>query len=137
LLFTKPGAADSHGVVEAGRNRFLWAMDRHNDVAEILDLRSGRHVNTVNLNGALTDNAAPDLIDAAPSGDRLFVALRGPTPLSGDPHNAVGSTPGLGVIQVTRGGRHGELKAIVPLTNPKQQPGQSPDAHALRVRLLR
>lgn len=137
LLYTKSGAADSHGVVEAGRGRYLWAMDRHNDVAEILDLRSGRHVNTVKLNGPLTDNAAPDLIDAAPSGSRLFVALRGATPLSGDPHNAVGSTPGLGVIQVSTGGSSGELKAIVPLTNPMQQPGQTPDAHALRVRLLR
>jgi hypothetical protein len=112
-------------------------MDRHNDVAEILDLGSGRHVNTVHLNGRLTDNAAPDLIVAAPSGNRLFVALRGPTPLSGDPHNAVGSTPGLGVIHVTTGGRSGELKAIVPLRNPTQQPGQNPDPHAVRVRLLR
>jgi hypothetical protein len=77
------------------------------------------------------------LIVAAPSGNRLFVALRGPTPLSGDPHNAVGSTPGLGVIHVTTGGRSGELKAIVPLTNTRQQPGQNPDPHAVRVRLLR
>jgi hypothetical protein len=137
VVFSKSGAADSHGMVEAGRDRYLWAMDRHNDVVEILDLKSGRQVNRVHLNGALTDNAAPDLTDAAPNGNRVFVALRGPTPLSGDPHNAVGSTPGLGVIQVTAGGRDGELKAIVPLTNPTQQPGQSPDAHALRVRLIR
>ncbi len=137
LLYTKGGAADSHGLVETGGGRYLWAMDRHNDVAEILDLESGRHLNTVNLNGSLTDNAAPDLIVAAPSGNRLFVALRGPTPLSGDPHNAVGSTPGLGVIDVTTGGRSGELKAIVPLRNPTQQPGQNPDPHAVRVRLLR
>jgi hypothetical protein len=137
LLYTKGGVADSHGVVETGGGRYLWAMDRHNDVAEILDLKSGQHVNTVNLNGPLTVNAAPDLIVAAPSGNRLFVALRGPTPLSGDPHNAVGSTPGLGVIQVTTGGRSGELKAIVPLRNPTQQPGQNPDPHAVRLRLLR
>ena len=130
-------AADSHGMVEAGQNRYLWAMDRHNDVAEILDLQSGQRVNTVNLNGLLTDNAAPDLTDAAPNGNRLFVALRGPTPLSGDPHNAIGSTPGLGIIQVTAGGRSGELKAIVPLTNPMQQPSQNPDPHGLRVRLIR
>ena len=66
--------------------------------------------------------------------DRLFVALRGPTPLSGDPHNAIGSTPGLGVIEVNRSGRKGELITIIPLTNPTQQPGQSPDPHGLRVR---
>jgi hypothetical protein len=67
----------------------------------------------------------------------VFVALRGSVPLSGDPHNATGTTPGLGIIQVTRGGQHGTLAAIVPLTNPSQQPGQSPDAHGLRVRVRR
>jgi hypothetical protein len=55
-------------------------------------------------------------------------------PLSGDPHNATGSTPGLGIIQVPRGGGDGKLFAAVPLTNPLQQPGQQPDAHGLRVR---
>jgi len=76
-------------------------------------------------------------IDAAPNGNRLFVALRGPVPLSGDPHNARGTTPGLGIIQVTEGGRDGRLLARVPLTNAQQQPGQAPDAHGLRVRLRR
>ena len=55
-------------------------------------------------------------------GATMFVALRGPVPLSGDPHNAQGSTPGLGIIQVTDGGRSGSLMARVPLTNANQQP---------------
>jgi hypothetical protein len=80
---------------------------------------------------------APDLVDRSPAGDRLFVALRGSVLLSGDPHNATGSTPGLGIIEVKREGRTGRLIAVVPLTNPLQQPGQVPDAHGLRVRLLR
>jgi hypothetical protein len=134
-LFSKSGEADSHGLVAAGGDRYVWVMDRHGDVAEILDHATGQRVNTVQLNGTLTDNAAPDLVDLAPSGNRLFAALRGPVPLSGDPHNARGSTPGLGVIQMTQGGRNGSLKAIVPLTNPWQQPGQAPDAHGLRVRV--
>jgi hypothetical protein len=135
-LFSKPGAADSHGVAAAGRGRYLWVLDRHGDVAEVLDLRRGRHVNTVALNGALTDNAAPDLVDASPSGDRLFVALRGPVPLSGDPHNAVGSTPGLGILRIRQGGRSGSLAAIVPIENPMQQGTQRPDPHGLRVRII-
>ena len=94
-------------------------------------------MNTVQLNGDLSADPAPDLSDRAPDGTRLFVALRGPVPLSGDPHNAPGSTPGLGIIQVTHGGRSGRLAAVVPLTNPWQQPGQAPDAHGLRVRLTR
>lgn len=135
LLFSKSGAADSHGVAPAGGGRYLWVMDRHGDVAEIIDLATDQRVNTVPLNGPLTDNAAPDLIDVAPSGNRMFVALRGPQPLSGDPHNATGSTPGLGVIQLTQNGRSGSLAAIVPLTNDMQQDGQQPDAHGIRVRL--
>ncbi len=136
-VFTKPGAADSHGIAPAGNGRYLWVMDRHNDVAEIVDVASGRRVNTVNLNGSLTDNAAPDLVDEAPSGNRLFVALRGPVPLSGDPHNAIGSTPGLGIIDITDGGRAGALAAIVRITNPSQQGTQQPDPHGLRVRVVR
>ncbi len=137
LLFSKSGAADSHGLAATGRGRYLWVMDRHGDVAEILRVPSGRRVNTIALNGPLTDNAAPDLVDASPSGDRLFVALRGPVPLSGDPHNAIGSTPGLGIIEVTHGGRSGTLAAIIPMTNAMQQPAQQPDPHGLRVRLKR
>ena len=137
LVFSKTGAADSHGMVSAGRGRFLWVMDRHGDVAEIIHVASGRRVNTVRLNGRLTDNAAPDIVDASPSGSRLFVALRGPVPLSGDPHNAIGSTPGLGIIQVTHGGFGGSLVSIVRITNPLQQGTQQPDPHGLRVRWKR
>jgi hypothetical protein len=56
--------------------------------------------------------------------------------LSGDPHNARGSTPGLGIIQVTRAGSSGRLIVIVPMTNAQQQPNQAPDPHGLRVRRL-
>jgi hypothetical protein len=59
----------------------------------------------------------------------------GSRPLSGDPHNATGSAPGLGIIRVTEGGRSGELMAVVPRTNALQQPNQAPDAHGLRVRI--
>lgn len=134
LLFSKGGMSDSHGLTQTNHDRYLWVMDRHDNVAEILDVASGTKVNTVNLSGALSHDPAPDLIDHAPAGNRLFVALRGPVPLSGDPHNATGSTPGLGIIQVTQAGQSGNLIAVVPMTNANQQPGQAPDAHGLRVR---
>jgi hypothetical protein len=47
-------------------------------------------VNTVNLFGGLSADPAPDLVDRDPTGNRLFVSLGGPMPLSGDPHNATG-----------------------------------------------
>lgn len=137
LLFSKSGMSDSHGIAPSRDNRYLWVMDRHQGVAEILEVRSGKRVNTVNLAGPVSADPAPDLVDVAPSGNRLFVALRGPVPLSGDPHNATGSTPGLGVIQLTQAGRSGKLMAVVPMTNANQQSGQAPDAHGLRVRQRR
>ena len=137
VLLSKTGASDSHGMAPAGGGRFVWVMDRHADVAEVLDVASGTRVNTITLNGALTENAAPDLVDVPPSGDRMFVAFRGPVPLSGDPHNAVGSTPGVGIIQITEGGRSGALHSILRITNPDQQPKQQPDPHGLRVRIRR
>jgi hypothetical protein len=137
LLLSKGGASDSHGVAATNHGRYLWVLDRLANVAEIIDLRSGKWVSTVNLAGRVSDDPAPDLVDAAPNGNRLFVALRGPVPLSGDPHNAQGTTPGLGIIQVTQGGRSGRLIARVPLTNASQQAGQAPDAHGIRVRLRR
>jgi hypothetical protein len=136
VLLSKTGMSDSHGTAVAGwRQRYLWVLDRHANVAEIIDVRSGRWVNTVQLAGAMSADPAPDLAANSPDGDRLFVSLRGSVPLSGDPHNATGTTPGLGVIHVSRSGKSGRLAAIVPLVNPWQQPKQSPDPHGLRVRL--
>ena len=54
----------------------------------MLATKDDAHAGTIALNGPLTTNAAPDLADTSPSGGLVFVALRGPTPLSGDPHNA-------------------------------------------------
>ena len=61
--------------------RYLWVIDRHADIVEVFATADDRHVATIALNGKLTENAAPDLSDISPSGDLVFVALRGPTPL--------------------------------------------------------
>jgi hypothetical protein len=61
-------------------------MDRHADVVEVLGTADGACVRTLPLNGALTSNAAPDLTDVDPSGNLVFVAFRGPTPLSSRAH---------------------------------------------------
>jgi hypothetical protein len=133
LVFSKSGQSDSHGMAPVRNGQALWVMDRHADVVEVLDPATGRHVTTIPLNGVHTPNAAPDLVDAAPNGQRLFVALRGRTPLSGDPHNATGATPGLGVLQVSANGRSGELMAIVPIDNPVNPAATDP--HGIRVRV--
>lgn len=134
VVFQAPGEHDSHGMAITGKGRFLWVMDRHADVVEILGTTDGARVATISLNGALTDNAAPDLADASPDGRLVFVAFRGPTPLSGDPHNATGSTPGLAVMEVTEDGRNGRLAGIVRLTNVGEDGVERADPHGLRVR---
>jgi len=136
-VFEVDGQHDSHGMVLTGsRGKYLWAFDRHADTVEVLATADDSHVGTIALNGPLTDNAAPDLSDIAPSGDLVFVALRGPTPLSGDPHNARGSTPGLGVLRVSDRGRGGELVGIVRLSNIGADGIERADPHGLRVRRL-
>lgn len=137
VVYQVDGAHDSHGMVLAGdAGRYLWVFDRHADTAEVFATADDRHAGTIALNGPLTGNAAPDLTDIAPAGDLVFVALRGPTPLSGDPHNARGATPGLGVVRVTEDGRSGELAGIVRFTNVGADGVERADPHGLRVRHL-
>jgi hypothetical protein len=123
--------------VTTGDGRYVWVMDRHADVVEILATANDAHVRTLPLNGALTDNAAPDLTDISPSGDLVFVAFRGPTPLSGDPHNAKGSTPGLAILEVLDGGRNGRMRGLIRLTNVGTDGVERADPHALRVRRVK
>lgn len=137
VVFAAEGERDSHGIALTGNGAYAWVMDRHKDVVEVLATRDDAHAGTIALNGALTPNAAPDLTDTSPDGDLVFVALRGPTPLSGDPHNATGATPGLGIIEVTDGGRAGRLRAIIRLTNVGADGVERADPHGLRVRRLR
>jgi hypothetical protein len=103
-------------------------------VAEVFDGASGAHVGTVSLLGGPSSDPTPDLADAHPSGNRIFVSLRGPIPLSGDPHVATGSTPGIGVVQIEKGGARGFLKAVVPISNRDAAGIEHADAHGIRVR---
>lgn len=137
VVFAAEGERDSHGIALTGNGAYAWVMDRHRDVVEVLATRDDAHAGTITLNGPLTTNAAPDLTDTSPDGDLVFVALRGPTPLSGDPHNATGATPGLGVIEVAEGGRSGRLRTIFRLTNVGADGVERADPHGLRVRRLR
>lgn len=137
VVFHMDGEHDSHGMAVTGEGRYLWVMDRHADVVEVLGTANDARVRTLPLNGVLTDNAAPDLADIDPSGRLVFVAFRGPTPLSGDPHNAKGSTPGLAVLEVLDGGRNGRLLGLVRLTNVGNDGVERADPHALRVRRVK
>ncbi|MFN0181124.1 MAG: hypothetical protein ACKVZ0_20140 [Gemmatimonadales bacterium] len=123
---------DSHGTTLV--HGHVWIFDRGANVAEVFDGGSGAHVRTVSLLGGPSSDPTPDLADVAPSGNRIFVSLRGPVPLSGDPHVSTGSTPGIGVVQVQQGGANGFLKAVVPISNRDANGVERADPHGIRVR---
>jgi len=132
-LFADPATTrDSHGMTATADGRFVWITDRGSDVAEVFELSSGRRT-TVSFASALSPKPAPDLADASPAGDLLFVALRGALPLSGGAV-ATGSTPGLGVMKLTASGETGTLQAVLTISNLDGTTERA-DAHAIRVRL--
>jgi hypothetical protein len=138
---------DSHGIALLKGGRYLWVADRSGNRIVTIDTATDRKAGEFPIGGdvspsdafwlfcKLSDDPAPDLMDASPDGDRVFVSLRGKLPLSGDPHASTGSTPGLGVMKVRRGGRSGYLEAIVPISNVDSGGIDRADPHALRVRL--
>lgn len=135
LLFNDPGPdRDAHGVIATKNEKYVWMFDRHADVAEVFEADSGDHVNTVDLTTPLSEKLTPDLAAISPPGNRIFLSLRGPTPLSGDPHSSTGTTPGLAVIQVTGGGKTGFTKSIRRISNLDENGIERADAHAIRIR---
>jgi hypothetical protein len=124
---------DSHGMVLSKHGRYVWAADRDLDVIEVFDTATGSRVNTINLQG-ITADLSLDLGDISPAGNRVFFSTRGPNPLSGDPHASVGDLPGLAVIQVEQGGKHGVFKGIVRISNVDAGGVERADGHGLRVR---
>ncbi|MEX2285285.1 MAG: hypothetical protein WEE89_22560 [Gemmatimonadota bacterium] len=123
---------DAHGTTLVQGN--VWIFDRGANVAEVFDGATGSHVATVNLAGSSSSDPTPDLADTHPSGNRIFVSLRGPVPLSGDPHVSTGSTPGVGVVQVQQNGTRGFLKAVVPISNRDAAGIERADPHGIRLR---
>lgn len=137
LLFNDPGPdRDAHGVIATRHDRYVWMFDRHADVAEVFRTETGAHEGTIDLRTSASAKLSPDLAAISPSGNRIFLSLRGPNPLSGDPHASTGATPGLGIVQVTGNGRTGFTKAIRLISNLDANGVERADAHAIRLRNL-
>jgi hypothetical protein len=65
------------------------------------------------------------------------MALRGPNPLTGNApgtNNAVGATPGLGIVKVKQGGRGGSVDAIVQISHVVDGVERA-DPHGIAVRV--
>ena len=131
------GFVDSHGAVLTKHDGFLWVADRAANRIVVVDTASNTVVNEIDLAGALSGDPAADLMAISPSGNRVFITLRGPNPLTGNVpgvNNAVGSTPGLGIVRVERNGERGVLQAIAPITHIVSGV-ELADPHGLAVRL--
>jgi DNA-binding beta-propeller fold protein YncE len=115
---------------------YLWVADRAANRIVVVNTQRDRVVNEINLTGRFTADPAPDLMDVSPSGDRVFVTLRGPNPLTGNIagiNNAIGSAPGLGVLRVTGHGRGGAPETFLPITHLVGGVERA-DPHAIAVR---
>ncbi|MEA2332761.1 MAG: hypothetical protein QOH58_2899 [Thermoleophilaceae bacterium] len=134
LVYTRDGSGaelDAHAVTLTEHGRYLWWGDRSQNDVTVVDPRHDRVVSRFGLAGPISDDPAPDLFDVSPHGDYAFASLRGPNPSSG--HEAFGSTPGVGVIEVRKDGRDGRLVGVARVGSLRG----TPDPHAIRVRGLR
>jgi DNA-binding beta-propeller fold protein YncE len=127
---------DGHGGTLTKGGRFLWVGDRFANRLIVVETATDRVVNEIGLSGRVSSDPAPDILDVAPAGDWIFISLRGPTPLSMNARgvdNAVGSTPGVGVVRVEPDGWRGALVGVAPITRVVNGVEQA-DPHGLKVR---
>ena len=128
------GFVDSHGATLGTHGTYLWVADRAANRIVVVQVARDLVVNEINLVGRLSPDPAPDLMDVSPTFENVYVSLRGPNPLTANVpgvNNAVGATPGLGVIRGSGGA--GVLVAVAPISNVVGGVERA-DPHALRVR---
>jgi hypothetical protein len=128
---------DAHGVAKTRQGKYVWFFDRAGNVVEIYRADSGRYITTMSLGDpGITRDPTPDLGDVAPDGRFIYVATRGPLPLSGDPHASTGTTPGVMALEVLRNGRFGAVRGLARISNVDAGGVERADAHGIRVRRL-
>lgn len=141
---------DSHGAVTTMDGSYVHIVDRIQNVVEVFDAQTFDRTSydltsedgqgngfgacaakSVDDDGHLPGNdPAPDLLDRTRDGKYLLVALRGPAPVSVN-HGAQGSCPGVGVIELTDGGRSGRMIDVLRTSNVVDtSPVSAPGGHA-------
>jgi hypothetical protein len=100
----------------------------------VVDTRTDTVVNRIRLVNELSVDPTPDLLSVSPDGSHVFMSLRGPVPLTADPHVSTGSTPGIGVLAVLEDGRSARFESIARISNVVDGVERA-DVHASTVRL--
>jgi YVTN family beta-propeller protein len=126
--------ADTHGAAVAHHGRFLWVADRGRNFIFVVDTETDAVINRIPLIPGPSSDPTPDLLFPAPQGTRIYMSLRGPNPLTADPHVSTGATPGVGVMKVKNAGKDGDFIGIAPVSNVDSAGVERADVHALAVR---
>jgi YVTN family beta-propeller protein len=129
--------ADTHGAALTRRGRYLWVADRGRNFLFVVDTRTDTVVERIPLAGEVSEDPTPDLLMLSPNGRHVFMSLRGPNPLSADPHVSTGSSPGVGILRVLEDGRSARFEAVAPVSNVDADGIERADMHALALRLRR
>ena len=136
LVFSDPSeGADAHGAGLTKHGKYLWVADRGRNFIWVVDTTTDLIVNTIPLESAVSDDPTPDLVMASPNGSHAFISLRGPVPLTADPHVSTGSTPGVGVLKVTESGRNAKFESVARVSNIDSTGVERADVHALVIRI--
>jgi DNA-binding beta-propeller fold protein YncE len=137
LVFSDPSeGADAHGAALTKHGRYLWIADRGRNFIWAVDTALDQIANTIQLAGAVSADPTPDLVAVSPNGSHAFLSLRGPVPLTADPHVSTGSTPGVGIVKVTEAGRNGVFEAVAPVSNIDAAGVERADVHAMTLRVV-
>jgi len=126
--------ADAHGATLTKHNRYLLVADRGRNFLWVIDTVTDEVINTIGLSGPVSDDPTPDLLALSPNGSHVFMSLRGPNPLTADPHVSTGSTPGVGVVRLAEAGKNGVFESIARVSNLDSANIDRADIHALSIR---
>jgi len=129
--------ADAHGAALTKHEKYLWVADRGRNFLFVVDTATDAIVNRIPLVTTFAPDATPDLVAVSPNGSHAFMSLRGPNPLTADPHVSTGSTPGVGVLKVLESGRDARFERIAPVTNVDAGGVERADVHAMTIRRAR
>jgi YVTN family beta-propeller protein len=135
VLSDTSAEADAHGATLTKHQHYLWVADRGRNFLWVIDTATDKVANIIWLAGSVSADPTPDLLVTSPNGSYIFMSLRGPNPLSADPHVSTGSTPGVGVIKVGQAGKNGILEAVAPASNIDVTNIERADVHAITIRL--
>ncbi|ELY42033.1 YncE family protein [Natronorubrum sulfidifaciens] len=107
---------DAHGFWFTPDGEELWVLNRETNDGVVVDPETDEVIEEIDAYGpeqseGSDDRDAPDIMWASPDGEYMFVTLRGPAPLSGDPHASTGVTPGISVLDI-------ETREIVEVIEP-------------------